>query len=1130
MRPKVSQRWILSIIAASAFCFVSELAGTATVRAAQETPPQQTQAAQNLDKVRNLIKDGKYAEAETLARELLAQAAPGADSLKVAEVLDPLVESLWRGGKVRSPESQKLAERAMSIKEKALGPDHPEVARSLDNLAILLQATRDYAGARPLFERALAIQEKALGPEHPDVAQSLTSLANLLYTTGNYAGARPLYERALAIREKALGPEHPDVIRSLNMVAVVLRNMADYAGARPLFERALAIREKALGPEHPDVAGSLNSLAVLLRNMGDYDGAKPFSERALAIQEKSLGPEHPAVAVSLEILATLRHATGDYAGAKPLFERALAITEKNLGPEHSNVAGTLGNLAILLKDMGDYAGARPLYERALTIFEKVLGPEHPVVARNLNNFAVLLKDIGDYAGARPLLERALAINEKALGLDHPDLAYNLNKLALLSRNKGDYAGARSLHERALALREKALGPDNPWVAESLNNLASLLRDTGDYARARPLYERVIAIREKALGHEHPLVAQTLNDFAMLLSESGGAVGALEAALRAEQIGRDHLHLTVRTLPERLALRYASVRAAGLNLALSIMAESDHELSKTRSQVWEALLRSRALILDEMAGRHRTVAEATQITRLAQALTSAYQRLANLTVRGPGNELPEQHRKLLDEARKEKEQAEQALAEKSITFRQEQTRNQLGFAQVAAALSPGSALVAFAHYDHYEAARKKPTSPTPSYLAFALRSGEKEPTVVPLGTAKEIETLVTRWSEEAAKGIIISGRSPKQTEVAYRKAGETLRRKIWDPIAKHLLKTTRVFVVPDGALNLVNLAALPNGQADYLVETGPLIHYLSAERDLVPSEAAGIKGEGLLVLGGPAFDETTLFAALNSKNPKSVVSSEALAMASPKYRGERSNCGDFQSMRFEPLPASGHEVKEIVSLWTKGSGAATVIDLTGAAASEAAFKEQASGRRVLHLATHGFFLAGRCPSALESARGVGGVKAAVQDEPPPVTGDNPLLLSGLALAGANHRAQAGPEEDDGILTAEEIAAMNLSGVEWAVLSACETGVGKVEAGEGVFGLRRAFQMAGAGTLIMSLWSVEDESARQWMAALYEGRLVKKLSTAESVRAASLEVLRSRREKSQNTHPFFWAGFVAAGDWR
>jgi CHAT domain-containing protein len=151
-------------------------------------------------------------------------------------------------------------------------------------------------------------------------------------------------------------------------------------------------------------------------------------------------------------------------------------------------------------------------------------------------------------------------------------------------------------------------------------------------------------------------------------------------------------------------------------------------------------------------------------------------------------------------------------------------------------------------------------------------------------------------------------------------------------------------------------------------------------------------------------------------------------------------------------------------------------------------------------------------------------------PPPVAGDNPLLLSGLALAGANHRDAAGPDEEDGILTAEEIAAMDLSGVEWAVLSACDTGIGEIKAGEGVFGLRRAFQIAGARTVIMSLWSVEDESARQWMKALYEGRLLKHLDTAEAVRNASLTVLKARRSRGESTHPFHWAGFVAAGDWR
>jgi CHAT domain-containing protein len=190
--------------------------------------------------------------------------------------------------------------------------------------------------------------------------------------------------------------------------------------------------------------------------------------------------------------------------------------------------------------------------------------------------------------------------------------------------------------------------------------------------------------------------------------------------------------------------------------------------------------------------------------------------------------------------------------------------------------------------------------------------------------------------------------------------------------------------------------------------------------------------------------------------------------------------------------------------------------------------------VLHLATHGFFLGGECTSALDSARGIGGLAEAPQAKPgavaAPVAGENPLVLSGLALSGANHRAAAGEGEDDGILTAEEIASLDLSGVEWAVLSACDTGIGDIRAGEGVFGLRRAFQVAGAGTLIMSLWSVDDEATRAWMRALYEARLEGHLDTAEAVRQASLAVLRARRGAGASTHPFYWAAFVAAGDWR
>ena len=249
------------------------------------------------------------------------------------------------------------------------------------------------------------------------------------------------------------------------------------------------------------------------------------------------------------------------------------------------------------------------------------------------------------------------------------------------------------------------------------------------------------------------------------------------------------------------------------------------------------------------------------------------------------------------------------------------------------------------------------------------------------------------------------------------------------------------------------------------------------------------------------------------------------------------------MRFGPLVATNREVLDVVGLWQSLSQDSSSGALVGPHASESAFKTRSSGRRVLHVATHGFFLGDECPAAVSDTfvggtRSVGGLAPVVEagnrpsreppgDHRPP---ENPLLLSGLALAGANRRTDAGPDEDDGILTAEEVASLNLEGVEWAVLSACDTGLGHLQAGEGVLGLRRAFQIAGVGTVIMSLWSVEDQSTRQWMQALYEGRLLHKLDTADAMREASLNVLRARRAQGLSTHPFYWAAFVAAGDWR
>jgi CHAT domain-containing protein len=330
----------------------------------------------------------------------------------------------------------------------------------------------------------------------------------------------------------------------------------------------------------------------------------------------------------------------------------------------------------------------------------------------------------------------------------------------------------------------------------------------------------------------------------------------------------------------------------------------------------------------------------------------------------------------------------------------------------------------------------------------------------------------------------------------------------------------VFVVPDGAIALVALASLPQGANSFLLESAPPIHYLSAERDLA-ARAVGVasRGRGLLALGGPTFD-----AGLP------VPRAAGSGASAPQLAALRSadSCRSFQALHFEALDGTRQEVDDVAGLWRAASAAASeeTSVLQGDQATEQAFKQRAAHHRVLHLATHGFFLGSSCTASRPGTRGVGAISSPLRVAP----AENPLLLSGLAFAGANRRSVAGPNEDDGILTAEEVASLDLSGVEWAVLSACDTGVGEIRAGEGVFGLRRAFQIAGARTVVMSLWSVDDQATRAWMKALYEGRFQRQLTTADAVHEASLTVLRDRRARGLSTHPFFWAAFVAAGDWR
>lgn len=811
--------------------------------------------------------------------------------------------------------------------------------------------------------------------------------------------------------------------------------------------------------------------------------------RAVAIKEKVLGTDHPEVAVSLRLLGNLLEAQGDYEGARKVYERAVAIHQKTAGQDPLQESQCLQGYAALLELSGDFAAARAAFEQAIAIHEKSLKRGTVNEAMLLSNYAVLLRDMGEYARSRTNFQEASAIFEKKLGADHVIITECLNEMGALLNKTGQPGEAKPVLERALAIEEKAYGPNQPDVAMVLHNLAVAVAGLGEYTRARSLYERAIAIVTPVYGPNHPEVARILGDYAALLLKMGDNRGALQAALRTEQIGREHLAVTIRTQPERLALHYAATRANATDVLVRLALRD----AAARGPVYDALVRSRALVFDEMAARHRFTARTSdpETGALWDTLANARRQLSRLVVQGPGTFRPTAYAAALDGARAENDRAESVLAERSAGFRQERTRREAGAREIAAVLGPGDALLSFIRYG---GDRK------PAYVAFVQRQGAREPIAIALGSAREIESLIDVLHREIQQEAEAPGRSRVLSEANYRKAGERLRNRVWDPVAAALGNARRVFVTPDHELNLIDFATLPAGEGGYLVEHGPLLHYLSAERDLVAAPAAA-RGDGLLAIGAPSFDRAP-------SEPRLLATA-----ADPRvFRGSRPVCSEFRSLRFDPLPASLREVRNIGSLWSR-SGAGTVLERTGAAASASALRMEAPGKRVLHIAAHGFFMGETCPSSNAVA-----------------TGENPLLLSGIALAGANRREPASTEAEDGIVTAEEIGAMDLEGVEWAVLSACETGLGKLLPGEGVFGLRRAFQAAGARSVIMSLWPVDDVATERWMVALYRKRFRNGLSTAESVRGANLEVLGRRRAAGLSTHPFYWGGFIAVGEWR
>ncbi len=1112
-------------------------------------------------KLTALFRAGKYGEAEPVARESLELRIKllGPEHPQVANAISSLGGVLKEAGKLL--EAKEQFERALAIYEKIKGPDDVEVANALNNVGFVLQALAQNEEALALYRRALAIWEKHHGKEHADVATALNNIALAFYGLGKYDETLSYLDRALDMRKKTLGakhpmvgqghanmaailelvgrpkealphmlhavevtkasrgPTHPVVGMQMGSLAMLLAKLDRRKEALPLAEQGLKLVRDALGPKHPEVARSQQVLADLYAGLSRFEESYDLQRKALAALEASLPADHPRIAQSLKTTGNALERTGRARDARVLFERALGIHERIHGPKHPQYASALNDFGALLLALGEHDEARSAMEHALRIQEDVHGRQHHEVATALSNLALCLSDMGLTDQAAPLFKRSLAIQEKKYGKDAPQLAATINNYALLLRQIGDNEAALPLLERSVRLRERA-EPKNPVaIYIGLLSLASALDDMGQPKKALPMLERAVALAEKAYGPGHPDFAKGLAHYGLLLQDQGRpkeALTQLERALaiietsygpdhplageasfnlagphlilkqdaEAERYFRRALDISERTLRNAFAGLQPSERYAMSRFVRRDLGDWLRFSPRLGHDGYAQVLRLKGLVARATAADRRLARRggAHANARLAEVHVAA-NRLAKLANGMPAFRLKEKRaawQEAYAKAAGERARLEVALARDFAPLREGNERLDLGLTEIQARLGKGRVLVDFLRTGD-------------RYLAWIVRA-EGKPVRVDLGPAVKIDAAVAALAEQVADA----------EEKDWGKPARAVRDLVLAPLLRKLGAQDGTLVLcPDGALTTLPFAALPGAKPGTSLGAQFLLEHVVAAQDLVPWNATRTSGQGALLLGGVDYR--------SASGPTTDAAAERPPEDAPRHRAPRGRA-------FVSLPGTKAEAAAIAGLL----GASTRT-LSGSQATEAALRDGVRGVRFLHLATHGFVREDlmRGLARRSSAREWLGADAERQLG----RGHDPMLLAGLALAGANTRR--GGTGDDGILTALEASQLDLDSVDLVVLSACQTALGTTEAGEGVVGLVQGFQMAGAGRVMGSLWRVDDDATQALMVRFYELWQPKGgkagLAASEALRRAQAHV----RAQSRWKHPYYWAAWVLWG---
>jgi CHAT domain-containing protein/tetratricopeptide (TPR) repeat protein len=841
----------------------------------------------------------------------------------------------------------------------------------------------------------------------------------------------------------------------------------------PEAEAALA-RATAQEGQSRETADAASALAELYLKVGDYERASPLIEQALEIRHARFGEKDQQTAASYQQLAEFREELGAFEEARKLYGRALSVRQR-VDPSGLETAATRHAMGRLLSKMNKLKEAKDELQSALAIREKKLPSDDVETAHTLYELARIEASTGNNSEARNLAEKARVIFETKLGSDDPNAEDARHMMEPLGDSIGEVAfglGMQILDIGSVPGRDEKparkkfflSGPFNAQEAQSLSDYAKELMES-DNAHEREqallMQERSLRIRQRVLGTEHPKTLESLQRLGLAALNRRQYDRALLYARKALFAQTQLLQRIFSFTDEQHRLAYqATVSPYSVFASLPEVPAGD---------LATAVLRLKGAVLDSLLAERQQIEASSDpllrplLTRAAAA-REAWRRLEAESISPEGKDLSalEARRTELETEFREimREFARAGLGAGGLAA-------SATTSQIASALAPDALLIEMIRYPHV----LDGTRIEDRYGALVIASKE-EPKWISLGGASAIDENIELYRkcvrfESTPRNVQAYHESERDnmTESALHLVLRSLHDQAWAPIEKALPAGTKTIILsPDGALNFISFATLLNAKDEFLIEKYS-IRYVASGRDLL-REGEVSPTELLAVFGNPDFDSQAKLIAQSGTN-------RALAIRSSEMR-------DFKSISLIPLPGTN---KECIGLnaQAKALGKPTEVFL-GAHATEAQLREIKSPR-ILHLATHGFFLPESKDEHPDDEQELSkGGRAVILK--------NPMHRSGLALAGAQDTLAAWAKDEvpasdnDGIVTAEEVGALKLKGTWLVVLSACDTGAGEAKAGEGVLGLRRGFIQAGAQNLLMTLWSISDDTTVQIMRDFYD----------------------------------------------